>query len=143
MRSCLPEILVIVVLALIIFGAEAMASEISCEASPTKLRVTIKPEQRQRFIKFLQSTKAPFALGANYVGGGETSDWIAISFVDIPDEAEESSINIGAENTLPSAVFVFTFRSCNSTRSLKPYIEATRKRVAQFGVVSIVATASK
>ena len=144
MRSHFPKILI--VLALMSWGAEALASETACmsgQVSPTKLRVTIKPEQRGLFIKFLQSTEVPLALGARYVGGAEDSNWISIDYLEVPDEAENSRIDIDADNRMPSPVFVFTFQSCNTTRSLKPYIDAARKRVAQFGPVSIVTTTSK
>jgi len=124
----------------------AACSESYCatgQISPIKLRVTLQPERRQDFIKFLQYDKEPIALGANYVGRAETSDSLSIDFLQIFDAKKASKISIQADNKKPSSVFDFSFWSCNTTRSLEPYRDTVRHRVTQFGAVSVVEVVSK
>jgi hypothetical protein len=137
---------VLLALALVGWGQPASSSESYCatgEVSPIKLRVTVRPEQRQDFIRYLESDREPFALGASYVGGAESSGSLSIDFLQIFDEAKASTITVEAENKKPSFVFDFSFWSCNTTRNLRPYRDAVRQRVTQFGVVSVVEIVSK
>ena len=144
MRSILFNML----LALALAGGvqSAASSESYCatgEVSPVKLRVTVRSEKRHDFIKFLQSEKAPIALGASYVGRAETSDSLSIDFLEIFDAKKAAKISIQADNKKPSSVFDFSFWSCNTTRSLEPYRRAIRNRVTRFGAISVVEVASK
>jgi len=144
MRSTLSKILI----ALTLSGwlQLAAASEANCttsEVSPIKLRVTVSPGQRQDFIKFLQSDREPFALGARYVGGAEVSDVLSMVFLEILDSDRASTVTIEADNKKPSPVFVFSFESCNTTRRVAPYRDAARKRISEFGFVSVVEVVSK
>jgi len=144
MRSTLFNTLL--ALALAGLAQPAASSQSYCatgEVSPIKLRVTVRPERRQDFIKFLQSEKAPIALGASYVGRAETSDSLSIDFLEIFDAKKAAKISIQADNKKPSSVFDFSFWSCNTTRSLEPYRGAIRNRVTQFGAISVVEVASK
>ncbi|BDU19973.1 hypothetical protein [Dyella sp. GSA-30] len=146
MRSILSNMLL--ALALAGWVQSAACSESYCatgQVSPIKLRVTIQPGRREDFIKFLQSDKDPIALGASYVGRAETSDSLSIDFLEVFDAKRASKISIQADNKKPSAVFDFSFWSCNTTRSLEPYRDAVRNRVTQFGVgaVSVVDVPSK
>jgi len=108
------------------------------EISPVKLRVTVRPEKREDFIKLLLSEKEPIALGANYSGRVVTSDSLSINFLEVFDAKKSSKISIKAENKELSSVFDFLFWSCNTTRSLDPYREAILNRVTQFGATSVV-----
>lgn len=97
MRPTLSNML----LALAVAGwvQSAVCSESYCatgQISPIKLRVTVQPERRQDFIKFLQSDKEPIALGANYVGRAETSDSLSIDFLQIFVAKRASKTNNGA-----------------------------------------------
>jgi len=144
MRSILFNMLL--ALALAGLAQPAASSPSYCatgEVSPIKLRVTVRPERRQDFIKFLQSENEPIALGASYVGKAETSDSLSIDFLEIFDAKKAAKISIQADNKKPSSVFDFSFWSCNTTRSLEPYREAIRNRVTQFGAISVVEVASK
>jgi hypothetical protein len=144
MRSILSNLLL--ALALAGWVRSAASSESHCatgQVSPIKLQVTVRPERRQNFIKFLQSDKKPIALGASYVGRAETSDSLNIDFLEIFDAKRASKISIQADNKKPSSVFDFSFWSCNTTRRLEPYQDAIRNRVAQFGTVSVVEVVSK
>lgn len=144
MRSIFSNMLL--ALALAGWVQSATSSESYCatgEVSPIKLRVTVRPERRQDFIKFLQSDKEPIALGASYVGRAETSDSLSIDFLEIFDAKRASKISIQADSKKPSSVFDFSFWSCNTTRSLEPYRGAVRNRVTQFGAVSVVEVVSK
>jgi hypothetical protein len=105
--------------------------------------VTVRPESRQDFIRFLQSDKEPIALGASYVGKAETSDSLSIDFLEVFDAKRASKISIQADNKKPSSVFDFSFWSCNTIRGLEPYRDAVRARVTQFGAVSVVEVVSK
>jgi hypothetical protein len=107
------------------------------------LRVTVQPERREDFIKLLQSDKEPIALGASYVGRVETADSLSIHFLEIFDAKRASKISIQADNKKPSSVFDFSFWSCNTTRSLEPYLDAARKRVTELGAVSVVEVVSR
>ena len=144
MRSTLFNML----LALALAGwAQSAASTTSyCatgEISPVKLRVTVRPERREDFIKFLQSEKEPIALGARYSGRVESADSLNINFLEVFDAKKSSKISIQADNKKLSSVFDFLFWSCNTTRSLDSYREAIRNRVTQFGAISVVEIASK
>ena len=146
MRSILSSMLL--ALALTGWVQSAACSESYCatgQISPIKLRVTIQPERRQEFIRFLQSDKEPIALGASYVGRAETSDSLSIDFLEIFDAKKASKISIQADNKKSSSVFDFSFWSCNTTRSLEPYLDGVRNRVTKFGAgaVSVVEVVSK
>jgi hypothetical protein len=144
MRSIFSDILL--ALALAGWVQSAASSESYCatgQVSPIKLRVTVRPERRQDFIKFLQSDKEPIALGASYVGKAETADSLSIDFLEIFDAKRASKISIQADNKKPLPVFDFSFWSCNTTRSLEPYRDTVRNRATQFGAVSVVDVASK
>lgn len=119
----------------------AASSESYCatgQVSPIKLRVTVRPERRQNFIRFLQSDKEPIALGASYVGRAETMNSLSINFLEVFDAKRASKISIQADNKKLSPVFDFSFWSCNTTRRLEPYLDAVRNRVTQFGAVSVI-----
>ena len=110
---------------------------------PKKLRVTVPAERRLAFIEFLQSDKRTLALGARYVGGVDSSRRLTIAFLDTPDPKRESRVDIWAENIKPSLVFDFHFQTCNTTRSLRPYLDATKRSIAQFGKVTMVELPAK
>lgn len=145
-RSILSNMLLALALAGWVQSAASMSSYCATgQISPIKLRVTVQPERRRSFIKFLQSDKEPIALGASYVGRAETSDSLSIDFLEIFDAKRASKISIQADNKKPSSVFDFSFWSCNTTRSLEPYRDAIRNWVTQFrpGAVSVVEVVPK
>jgi hypothetical protein len=119
-------------------GAGSRTGQINAlNVSPIKLRVTVRPERRQDFIKFLQSDKESIALGASYVGRVETSNSLRMDFLEVFDAKKASKISIQTDNKKPSPIFDFLFWSCNTTRSLDPYRAAVLNRLTQFGAVSV------
>ena len=106
-------------------------------SSPMLLRVVVPMEKRQAFIEFLRSEETPLALGARYVGGAESDRRLSICFLEVPKRGREPRIDICAENVKPSGVFDFSFQTCNTRMSWKPYFKATSAHVQELDYVSI------
>ncbi|WP_157971455.1 hypothetical protein [Dyella sp. C9] len=144
MRSVFSNVLFMLVI--VGWAGSAASNETYCasgQVSLIKLRVTIQPQQRQDFIRFLMSGKEASILGAGYVGGAESSDSLSIGFLEILDQTGMSTVTIRVDNENSSPVFDFSFSSCNNHRALEPYRDAARRKVGQFGVVSVVEVTSK
>ena len=128
------------------WSGAAGAYQTFCKTSSSSsklLRVVVPLEKRQAFIDFLESQERPLALGARYIGGAESDQRLSLCFLEVPKQGKEPRVDICAENLKPSGVFDFSFQTCNTKVSWKPYFEATRTRVSELDYVSISEVAAK